>query len=328
MEISVRNVNELFSEGLWKLKVCGVEDSSRNGPVIRIMEPVLVTLEKPQERVMFNGERDCNPVFHLLESIHILAGRRDVAFLKQFNQNIDQFSDDGVTFNAAYGYRMRHHFGRDQLVEVIQILKADPASRQAVIQLWDSDDLSRKTLDKCCNTQLIFDITGGRVNLTVFNRSNDFVWGHAGANAVHFSFLLEFVARALNKPIGKMRTISNNLHFYKNLYPKFNQLLECPPDSNDYDAYAQGVKPYPLIDHPVAETFLTDCEWFCEDPFTGITYRNSFFMDVAHPMAMVSKVRKEKTGTGTYWANCIQAQDWRIATQDWIERREEAKKRK
>ena len=101
MEIIARNVNDLFSEGLWKLKICGVEDTSRNGPVVRIPEPVLVTLNRPLERVLFNGERDCNPIFHLLESVHILAGRRDVAFLKQFNQNIGQFSDDGEVFNAV-----------------------------------------------------------------------------------------------------------------------------------------------------------------------------------------------------------------------------------
>ena len=71
MEIIARNVNDLFSEGLWKLKICGVEDTSRNGPVVRIPEPVLVTLNRPLERVLFNGERDCNPIFHLLESVHI-----------------------------------------------------------------------------------------------------------------------------------------------------------------------------------------------------------------------------------------------------------------
>ena len=328
MEIIARNVNDLFSEGLWKLKICGVEDTSRNGPVVRIPEPVLVTLNRPLERVLFNGERDCNPIFHLLESVHILAGRRDVAFLKQFNQNIGQFSDDGEVFNAAYGYRMRRHFGRDQLVEVIKALKADPASRQAVIQLWDSEDLTKSTLDKCCNTQLVFSVNCGKVDLLVFNRSNDFIWGHAGANAVHFSFLLEFVASSLSREVGKMRTVSNNLHFYKKLYPRFNLLLENPPDPSAYDAYAQGVKPYPIMNHPDPEIFLADCEYFCTDPFNlSAKYYNSFFHDVAQPMAMASKVRKEKTGDGMYWASRIATKDWRIAVEDWIERRELAKRK-
>ena len=328
MEITVRNANDLFSEGLWKLKTCGVKSDSRNGAVIRIEEPVIITVERPQERVLFFGGRDPAHIFHLMECLWILAGRRDVGFLKNFNSNISQFSDDGEVFNASYGFRMRHHFGRDQLLEVIQTLKNDPNSRQAVIQLWDSEDLTKKTLDKCCNTQLVFDIVSGRVNLTVFNRSNDFWWGNAGSNIVHFSFLLEFVASALNRPIGKMRTMINNLHIYDKSVYDAAKYLENPPDPSAYDAYAQGVKPYPIMNHPDPETFLADCEYFCEEPFKpGRYYHNSFFHDVAHPMAMVSWVRKNKTGDGMYWAARIHAPDWRIAVEDWIERRELAKRK-
>lgn len=327
MEITTNNVNDLFSAGLWKLKICGVEDNSRNGPVIRIPEPVLVTLNKPQERVLFCGERDCNPVFHLLESIYILSGRRDVAFLKQFNSTISQFSDDGEIFNASYGWRMRNHFGQDQLVEVINTLSKDPGSRQAVIQLWDSSDLGKVTKDKACNTQLVFSLNEGELELLIFNRSNDFVWGHAGANAVHFSFLMEFVAGAVGATMGKMRTISNNLHFYKELYPKFNHLLEFPPDHEIYDQYLTGVKPMPIMQGDDYGKFIDDCENFCNDPFAHPRYYNDFFNNVAYPMAMVSKVRKEKSGDGMKWVDLIEADDWRIATDDWVERREVAKQK-
>ena len=189
MELTVRNANDLFSEGLWKLKTLGVKESSRNGAVIRIQEPVIITVERPQERVLFFGKRDPAHIFHLLEAVWICAGRRDVSFIQMFNSNIGQFSDDGKVFNAAYGHRMRHHFGKDQLLDVVSILKADPSSRQAVIQLWDSADLTKQTKDKCCNTQLVFDIVQGKVNLTVFNRSNDFLWGNAGSTAGELAIL-------------------------------------------------------------------------------------------------------------------------------------------
>ena len=42
-------------------------------------------------------------------------------------------------------------------------------------------------------------------------------------------------------------------------------------------------------------------------------------------MAMVSKVRKEKSADGMKWVDLIEADDWRIATDDWVERREAAK---
>jgi len=326
MELTVRNANDLFSEGLWRLKGCGVKSDSRNGAVIRIEEPVIITVERPQERVLFFEGRDCNPIFHIMESIWILSGRRDVSFLKLFNRNIDQFSDDGYVFNAAYGFRMRNHFGRDQLVEVINILKSDPCSRQAVIQLWDSEDLTKKTLDKCCNTQLVFDIVSNRVNLTVFNRSNDFWWGNAGSNIVHFSFLLEFVAAALRRPVGKMRTMINNLHIYdKSVYDAAKH-LDAPPDPYEYDAYQHGVTPASMLtDGASWSTWLRDAEDYCVAPFEPLKSVHPFFNEVAYPMAMVSKTRKEKSGTGEAWAIRIQAEDWKIATLDWIHRREEAK---
>lgn len=328
MELKVRNANDLFSEGLWKFKVMGVEANSRNGPVIRIEEPVMITVERPQERVLFNGERDANPIFHLLEACWILSGRRDVAFLQQFNSKIGQYSDDGEVFNAPYGWRMRSHFGFDQLKSVIHILAKDPDSRQAVIQLWDSEDLDKKTKDKCCNTQLIFSIVHGRVHLTINCRSNDFWYGNSGANIVHFSFLLEFVASALDRPIGKMHTLINNLHLYTELYDA-QKHVESPPHSDTYDAYQQGVQPRNIMESSNWQRWLIDCEHFCANPFDlGRGYYDSFFAEVARPMALVSKTRKDKTGDGMYWAARIEAQDWRLATEDWIERRENQKQYK
>ena len=325
MEIRARNVNAAISEALWKLKVYGVTEQTRNGPVIAFPEPVMTTYERPQERVLFWGERDANPIFHVMESIWMLAGRRDVAFLEQFNSKIGQYSDDGEVFNAPYGYRWRDHFGYDQLPDIIRLLKKDHTTRQAVLQIWEPDDLFKTTKDKACNTQAFFEIRQGVLNMTVLNRSNDLWYGCYGANVVHFSFLMEFIASAVGVPMGVYRQFSHNLHLYTSLYDAA-KYLEYPPDSFNFDAYSHGITPYPIMNHPDPETFLRDCEYFCKNPFEGGRfYYNSFFHDVAHPMAMVSKVRKDKTGDGMYWADRIHAQDWRIAVTDWIERRESAK---
>ena len=95
MEITAINVNNLFVEGLWRFKTCGTLTQTRNGEAYRIDEPVLTKIQNPTERVLFYGKRDANPIFHLMESIWMLAGRNDVAFLQQFNSKIGQFSDDG-----------------------------------------------------------------------------------------------------------------------------------------------------------------------------------------------------------------------------------------
>jgi len=324
MEIKAINVNELFTDMLWRFKTSGIEVQTRNGPAIRIDEPVLTTIIEPTERVLFFDKRDANPIFHLMESIWMLAGRNDVAFLEQFNSTIKQFSDDGETFNAAYGHRMRKHFGFDQLKEVIKHLKKDTASRQAVIQLWDASDFNKSTKDKACNLQIVFAIVNGCLDITIFNRSNDFWWGYCGANPVHFSIIQEFVAIALEVPVGQYFTASNNLHLYTKLY-NAQPYLENPPSAEVFDAYSNGIVKPSILYHGDWELFLLECESFCNDPFKKGGFVNPFFEFVAQPMAMVSYERKNKISDGKAWAEKISASDWKLATQQYIMNREKKK---
>jgi hypothetical protein len=326
MEIVIRNANQMFSEMFWRFKVSGIEVSTRNGPALRIGEPVLTTVSQPRERVLFHPGRDANPVFHLMESIYMLAGREDVQFPALFNYRISQYSDDGKIFNAAYGRRWRSYFGCDQLVDVIELLKRDSESRQAVVQMWSASDLVKSTKDKACNTQLIFEILHGRLNMTVINRSNDAWFGYAGANIVHMTFLQEFVAQSLKVPLGVYRTFSTNLHLYKELYDS-QRFLKSPPQTDHHDHYLSGeVEPLPIMLNADYRGFLTDCERFCENPFLEREYSHPFFEHVAYPMAMISHFRKNKYGTGEGWAAKVQAEDWRRAAFEWIQRRESAKR--
>ncbi|MHC4157178.1 MAG: thymidylate synthase [Planctomycetota bacterium] len=129
----------------------------------------------------------------------MLAGRNDVEWLAYFNANIANYSDDGEKFHGAYGYRWRKHFEGDQLMDIARALKANHDCRRQVLQIWDAcDDLGRCSKDLPCNLTVHFQIGGTRIrpvlNMTVFNRSNDVVWGAYGANAVHFSMLQEYMA--------------------------------------------------------------------------------------------------------------------------------------
>ncbi len=77
MHLYYRGVNQAFKElvraiwlgsredGPFQGQIHVRKDQSRNGPVLVIDEPVIITYEKPQERVLFNKERDANPFFHL-----------------------------------------------------------------------------------------------------------------------------------------------------------------------------------------------------------------------------------------------------------------------
>jgi len=289
MEIRARNVNEMLSEALWQFRVSGVEVNTRNGEALVILEPVILTY---------------------------------------FNSNIANYSDDGVRFNAPYGERMRYTFSIDQIYSVIDVLRKDPETRQAVVQLWHPSDLMKATKDKACNMSVVFSVhpISGYLDMTVFNRSNDLWWGTCGANAVQFSILQELVASSLKRPVGTYRQITNNLHLYKNVY----NVMDCVNSPSLVEGCDEYKHADPAIDiTPLTEgvnhlEFLYECSQFCNDPFSQPNGDSEFLRHVAYPMAMVSHERKQG-GDGLRWCERILADDWGIATTGWAQRRETAR---
>lgn len=223
--LNVRNVQEALPRALELLDFEGIQRDSRNGPVL--LGPSVATVyERPIERVIFHPERDANPFFHLYESLWMLAGRNDVAGPLKYAKNMASYSDSGDTFHAAYGHRWRRWPAKyprvalgeplDQLGEIALALRKNPECRRQVLAMWDPvRDLGGTGKDLPCNDTATFQRgVHGELNLTVFCRSNDIVWGAYGANAVHFSFLLEYTALWIGCPVGTYTQISVNWHGY------------------------------------------------------------------------------------------------------------------
>ena len=195
--LTARNAHEMLPMALDRLFQIGRRRESRNGPVLQLMGPTVLCYERPLERVLFWPQRDANPFFHLMEALWMLAGRNDVEFVKRYASRMGDYSDDGVTLNGAYGHRWRRRFGVDQLRCVATNLQRNPECRRQVVSMWDTewDVLNQDSKDVPCNTHAYFSRDeSGALDMTVCNRSNDLVWGCLGANAVHFSFLLEYMA--------------------------------------------------------------------------------------------------------------------------------------
>lgn len=323
--ITSRNVNTMLPEVMKALREHAKPTTSRNGPVLRFEDPVALCYTHPLERVCFDAQRDANPFFHLMESLWMLAGRRDVDFVAYYNKQMVQFSDNGRWFNATYGHRMRCHFAVDQLIGVIEELRKTPDTRQAVINLWDPIDLCRTTKDKACNLSILFGIghVSGQLNMTVFNRSNDAIYGAvAGANPVHMSYFHEFVANAIGKEVGKYYQISNNLHLYTN-DEKSKLLLEDPRVDNRYD---QEIDVPQLVDLPYRE-MLREIEAFCElagkTVPVGQIFKSGYINNVAVPIH--NAFSRRKTGEEAQMLDELDRcadRAWAVACGEWIERRE------
>jgi hypothetical protein len=318
--ISSRNVNEALLLGLQAVNEYGVLRDSRNGPVKVFKTPVTTIYERPTERVVFYPERDANPFFHFMEGLWMIAGRNDVKWISQFNSSIVNYSDDGVTFHGAYGYRWRKHFGFDQLSVIADLLRKNPDDRRIVLQMWDPKvDLGRDGKDFPCNTTIKFRICDGQLDMTVENRSNDMIWGAYGANAVHFSMLHEFMAAWIHVPVGHYWQISTNFHAYVATMEKHSSLLSLGAGFDDYSI--GKVEPFPMVS-TLTEAWMQELDMFISEGAV-LGFHDKFFKKVAIPMLLSWQAYKNKEYNRAIHIlsdNCA-ATDWTKAGIEWIERR-------
>ncbi len=333
-EIRARNVNDAVPKGYQLLMEGGVRNPSRYGDVVELEEPVTTHYANPLERVLFDPHRDANPFFHFFEALWILAGRRDVAFLARFNARIASFSDDGQAFHAAYGHRLRkwpsgvlfqNPLEMDQLSWAIEMLKRDPGSRQIVCSIWNPPaDLGVTSRDLPCNDMIKFEARHGKLNMVVFNRSNDLVWGTYGANAVQFAFIQEYVAGMAGLPVGWYEQVSANYHGYEATLDKASQALAWP------NPYRHGAPaPHPLVADPGAwdaelRSFLQWMEGDTEEGWPDEPSTNPFFQRVAAPLALAHRAYKAKNiSNALEWLKMMPGNnDWRLAATEWLGRRQ------
>ena len=296
---------------MWLLDVAGKEEGSRNGPVTTIREPVMFTVLEPQERVLFDPLRDANPFFHVMEFCWMMSGSNNVNWIKQFNKGFVNYAEADGLIHGAYGHRWRKHFNADQLLRVAQLLTDTPTTRRAVVEMWDARcDLQHKN-DLPCNTHIYWRIVeGDYLDMTVCNRSNDAVWGMTGANAVHMTLLHEWMAAMVGRKMGSYHVMTNNLHLYLDVH---SELLRRTPK---YDYYADlKVKPYNAFEGMAdALQFLNEVGDF----INAGTFDHHWLKNVAYPMREAYIQKKLRTE----FIENILAEDWRIACQEWNERRQ------
>lgn len=197
-----------------------LEQPSRRGPTIELLHTCLV-LEDARQRWIVNREPAMNPAFALAEVVWILNGRNDSSFLNFWNPKLQKYAGSGDTYHGAYGFRLRRHFGIDQIQMAYETLEKDPHSRQVVLQIWDSrGDLPitqgrPRDEDIPCNVCSLVKRREGRLEWVQVMRSNDLVLG-LPHNIIQFTHLQELMAGWLGCEVGHYTHMSDSLHVYEN----------------------------------------------------------------------------------------------------------------
>lgn len=334
--LTVRNVNQALPMGHALLLDAGEAIAPRGIPTIEYPGPVATVYTHPTERVLWCPVRDANPFFHFFEALWVLYGRSDVRFLARLLPRIAEFSDDGLTFNAPYGYRLRRQHG-DQVDRAIQLLREDPATRRVVLSIWNPSDLWADSKDIPCNDAIALKVRHGKLHMHVWCRSNDIFWGAYGANVVQFSTLLEYIACALGVEVGTYTQNSDSYHMYpENEVVQRYTAAEGRGLSQDWYVFPHHApRPCRLFDKPQDKDLFDDdmVSFFdafddgtlglLDDDKLHLPFMRTWYWDaVAGPLWAAFDCYKHKhIDRALAHVDDCEAKDWQLACRQWLLRR-------
>lgn len=179
---------------------------------------VQVDMTRP---VVLNRHRRLSYEFMAAEAWWILAGRQDVESISRHCKAIKNFSDDGETFFGAYGPKITK-----QLDYVIQTLKRDRDTRQAVLTIWRENPPHTK--DVPCTVSVQWLIRDGMLHCIDTMRSND-VWLGFPYDVFNFSMLSWHILETMRDEgindlqLGTLYLNAGSHHIYEKNYETLAQ---------------------------------------------------------------------------------------------------------
>lgn len=205
------DVNSAWETWYDTLRNMNMSDSSRDGEVCGEILNAITIIKNPTKNIVTSDIRKLSLRYAIGEFLWYLSGSNRVSDIKQFSKSWENLSDDGETVNSAYGYRIFEKFGFNQFNHVVNLLKKDPNSRQAVIHIKDPTNTPTKDLP--CTVCLQYFIRDNKLYATTYMRSND-IWLGFPYDVFSFTCFQILLAMRLGVEIGDYTHIAGSLHLY------------------------------------------------------------------------------------------------------------------
>ncbi len=212
-----RSYSDQYHDLLFQIMNHGIEEKNeRTGHVIRALPNMGITVDLSDQCVPVPGNRKVFPKSAAAEACWFLSGERDVTWMAKHAPIWNKFTEaDGLTIKAAYGYRWRDHFGKDQIDYAIDRLILDNSDRRVVVMSWDPGldlfDLPAKNVP--CPLGFTLNVIDGKLNMMAPLRSSDVFVGLPYDVMTH-SFLLAAFARKLQVNLGSVHFPLAHAHIY------------------------------------------------------------------------------------------------------------------
>ena len=168
----------------------------------------------PKDRKIINRERNWSIEYAHSEWRWYLSGNRNVHELGEIYGKIPEIwkrmADAVGNVNSNYGWQWKRN---DQIDYVVDLLKNEPDTRQAVITILDMKEHDTFTFDTPCTYAIQFTIVHGRLDMCVTMRSNDLWYGFCN-DQYQFSKLQEMISNELKIEMGMYYHFAHNMHLY------------------------------------------------------------------------------------------------------------------
>lgn len=202
---------------------------------------VLLQLANPRSRLSRSAKRS-TIVSCIGELAWYLSGSDDEEAIAYYVPQYRRYAVDGKLL-GAYGPRLFGGEGGEQVSRVISLLRSRPDTRQAVIQIFDHDDLARELPDLPCTCTLQFFVRESRLELVVTMRSNDAFVGLTH-DLFAFTMIQELVAASLGLDLGTYSHFVGSLHLYNSDRDRADAYL----DDGWYFGATASMPPMPVGD--------------------------------------------------------------------------------
>jgi thymidylate synthase len=153
------------------------------------------------------------PGIGAVEACQLLSGTSFPKLVVDIGPQFANYAEDDGMFHGSYGTRTKGQYD-----VVVDRLKKDPDTRQAVVTIWNPvRDMLEKKRDYPCTILHQFRIRKNRLNMSVYMRSND-VWLGAAYDFFQFTRVQMAIASILGIEPGSYAHHVGSLHIYEENY--------------------------------------------------------------------------------------------------------------
>jgi len=189
------------------------KEAAPRGMKTREIEDAIIRIENVHDTLPLGVNRGTVPGIGAVEACQLLAGATTPKLVMAVGPMFKNYAEDNGLFHGAYGSRTVDQYG-----PIIERLKADPDTRQAVVTIWDPVlDLLPSKRDYPCTILHQFRIRDNKLNMSVYMRSND-VWLGAAYDFFQFTRVQIAIASVLGIAPGTYAHHVGSLHIYEQHY--------------------------------------------------------------------------------------------------------------